>query len=147
MPKNGMTLKQYPELDSRIKAVGIDLYYCRLIMTTKMRAAQCFVNTGCTLHGPNLCCCFAPIWRLFLIPDICLQSFDLVNCSMFLINRYKGRLHPSNLPKEREASPDDLSGEQLWLLQVECTMLWSLSTTMQIGLQGRRPYLRDVTEQ
>ena len=143
MPKNGMTLKQYPELDSRIKAVGIDL----LLSPNDNQIASRTMLCQHRLHGPNLCCCFAPIWRLFLIPDICLQSFDLVNCSMFLINRYKGRLHPSNLPKEREASPDDLSGEQLWLLQVECTMLWSLSTTMQIWLQGRRPYLTDVTEQ
>lgn len=46
----------------------------------------------------------------------------------------------------KEAKPhDELSAEQLWLLQMECTMLWALSTTLQIWLQGRRPHLTDVT--
>ena len=84
MPKNGMTLKQYPELDSRIKAVGIDLL---LLPNNDNQNASRTMLCQHRLHGPNLCCCFAPIWRLFLIPDICLQSFDLVHCSMFLSNR------------------------------------------------------------
>ena len=65
--------------------------------------------------------------------------------SVYVLVLIAAMLHTS-LDNLKESKPNvELSADQLWLLQMECTMLWALSTTLQIWLQGSRPYLTDVT--
>ncbi|CAE6958909.1 unnamed protein product [Symbiodinium sp. CCMP2592] len=118
MPNKGMVLKKYPELDSRIKAPRKRINYIR--RTSKDFAAVLHPHGDRSGHMAEIH-----------------QSF----CSAPPI---EAMLHTSQ-DNLKEANPnDELSAEQLFLLQMECTMLWALSTTLQIWLQGRRPHLTDV---
>lgn len=60
MPKTGMVLKKYPELDSRIKALGYIIMFdvcCRLNQSVK-HTMLCQLR----LHGQKRCCYFAHTW-------------------------------------------------------------------------------------